>query len=216
MPEVNKFSRIGLLLKELLKEQSLSMRKLSELTEIDTATISRIINGKRKANPEHLQKFARCLGVPIADLFEAAGYPIEQNNETQLTDDFHSSIESIQKILENSNMYDKKFSIKSVEQQLANYKQYAQTDEGKDTILNGFEEKLKKVGSIGPFINNLKEMFVKFSKMKGTPVQVALMGSALLYFILPVDVIPDYIFPIGYLDDAIALQLILGSLTVKG
>ncbi|MGZ4161812.1 MAG: YkvA family protein, partial [Neobacillus sp.] len=155
-------------------------------------------------------------GVPIADLFEAAGYPIEQNTEMQLTDDFHSSIENIQKILENSNMYDKKFSIKSVEQQLENYKQYAQTDEGKDTILKGFEEKLKKVGSIGPFINNLKEMFVKFSKMKGTPVQLALMGSALLYFILPVDVIPDYIFPIGYLDDAIALQLILGSLTVKG
>ncbi|MDQ0200132.1 DUF1232 domain-containing protein [Neobacillus ginsengisoli] len=215
MSEVNKFSSIGLLLKDLLKEKSLSMRKLSELTEIDTATISRIINGKRKANPDHIQKFARCLEVPIADLFEAAGYPIEQKNETELTDDFHSSIESIQKILENSNMYDKKFSIESVEQQLANYIQYAQTDEGKETILKGFEEKLQKVGSIGPFINNLKEMFVKFSMKKGTPVQLALMGSALLYFILPVDVIPDYIFPIGYLDDAIALQLILGLVSVK-
>jgi uncharacterized membrane protein YkvA (DUF1232 family) len=42
------------------------------------------------------------------------------------------------------------------------------------------------------------------------------MGSALLYFILPVDVIPDYIFPIGYLDDAIAVQLVLGWLPLKG
>ena len=66
------------MLKELLKERSLSMRKLSELTEIDTATISRIINGKRKATPEHLQKFANSLSVSIAELFVAAGYDIEQ------------------------------------------------------------------------------------------------------------------------------------------
>ncbi|MFB8735547.1 YkvA family protein [Bacillus sp. SL00103] len=26
-------------------------------------------------------------------------------------------------------------------------------------------------------------------------------GGALLYFIMPVDLIPDYIFPIGYIDD---------------
>lgn len=38
------------------------------------------------------------------------------------------------------------------------------------------------------------------------------MGSALIYFILSVDVIPDYIFPIGYLDDAVAVQLVLNAL----
>ena len=53
--------KLGLLLKELLKKQSLSMRKLSEFTTIDTATISRIINGKRKAKPEHLQKLPTVL-----------------------------------------------------------------------------------------------------------------------------------------------------------
>lgn len=215
MSETKKINNIGLLLKDLLKQRTLSMRKLSELTEIDTATISRIINGKRKANPEHLQKFAVCLGVPIVELFEAAGYPIEQEKEKNHFDDIHSSIESIQKILESSKMYDKKFTIESVEQQLADYKQYAQTEEGKETILKRFDEKLQKVGSIGPFINNLKDMFVKFSTMKGTTAQLAIMGSALLYFILPVDVIPDYIFPIGYLDDAIAVQLVFGLLKVK-
>ncbi len=29
-----------------------------------------------------------------------------------------------------------------------------------------------------------------------------ILGSVLLYFVLATDVIPDYVFPIGYLDDA--------------
>ncbi|MEH7609111.1 DUF1232 domain-containing protein [Priestia megaterium] len=33
-----------------------------------------------------------------------------------------------------------------------------------------------------------------------------------MYFILPTDIIPDYVFPIGYLDDAIAVQLVMNQL----
>ncbi|HEY2421156.1 MAG TPA: helix-turn-helix transcriptional regulator, partial [Neobacillus sp.] len=121
MTEVGENSNFGLKLKELLKKQSLSMRELSRLTAIDTATISRIINGKRKANLEHLQKFSDCLSVPITDLFVAAGYPIEQKQ----SDDIQSSIESIQNIIDSSHLYNKKFTIESVEQQLAEYEQFS-------------------------------------------------------------------------------------------
>ncbi|WP_028392582.1 helix-turn-helix domain-containing protein [Bacillus cihuensis] len=209
-----KKSNLGYVLKELLKERSLSMRKLSELTEIDTATISRIINGKRKATPEHLRKFADILNVPITELFVAAGYDIEQRQE-KLDSDIHISVDSIQKFLESSDININNFTITSVEQKLANYEQYTQTEEGKETILNSFEEKLQKVGSIGPFINHLKNMYEKFRMMKGTPGELVIIGSALLYFILSVDVIPDYIFPIGYLDDAIAVQLVTNALSIK-
>ena len=53
MAEEKLDEKLGLYLKKMLQEHSLSMRKFSELTDIDTATISRIINGKRKANPAH-------------------------------------------------------------------------------------------------------------------------------------------------------------------
>lgn len=215
MPEGQKNNTIGLLLKDLLKQRSLSMRKLSELTEIDTATISRIVSGKRKAKPEHLQKFADCLEIPIADLFIAAGYQLEKNNGKIYSDDLYSSVYNIQTILESSNLYNKKFTIDSVEKQLEKYEQFAQTEEGKETILAGFEEKLQKLGSIGPFISHLKEMFEKYCTMKGPSHHLAIIGSALLYFILPVDVIPDYIFPIGYLDDAVAVQLVSDLLAKK-
>lgn len=65
---------LGETLVSLLKERSLSMRKLSAATGIDTATISRIVNGKQRAKPEHLEAFALHLDVPSAPLFQAAGY----------------------------------------------------------------------------------------------------------------------------------------------
>jgi uncharacterized membrane protein YkvA (DUF1232 family)/DNA-binding Xre family transcriptional regulator len=212
---VTKESDIGLLLTRLLKQQSLSMKKLSELTDIDPATISRIIHGKRKATPNHLQKFADVLEVPISELFAAAGYPINENIGKQYSDDFHSSINSILEILKCSKAYNKTFTMDSVKQQLDDYTQYAQTKEGRESILKNFEKKLQKVGSIGPFIDHLKDMFLKFSRKQGTPFELALMGGALLYFISPVDVIPDYIFPIGYLDDALVVSIVLNILAKR-
>jgi len=204
----------GLLLRDLLKERSLSMRKLSELTEIDTATISRIINGKRKANLQHLERFAGCLEVPLLNLFEAAGYSVEQIKEKSHSD-IHTSIDAIQGVLASSNVYNNQFSIERVEQKLENYGLYSQTEDGENTIHNSFEEKIQNVGSVGPFISKLKELYERFTSGKGTPSEIILIGSALLYFIIPVDVIPDYIFPIGYLDDAIAVQLATNSLVKK-
>lgn len=215
MPKVNNSRSIGPLLKELLAKRSLSMRKLSELTEIDTATISRIVNGKRKARPEHLQKFSDCLNVPIAELFAAAGYPIESKQKKAYSDDLYSSVDNIQKILESSQLYDQNFTIERVEEQLEKYQQFSQTEEGKATILKSFDEKLQKLGSIGPFISHLKEMFDTFCSKKVSSHHLSIIGGVLLYFILPVDVIPDYIFPIGYLDDAVAVQLVSEFLTKK-
>ncbi|MGE7923805.1 helix-turn-helix domain-containing protein [Viridibacillus arvi] len=214
MAEQKNSTTLGLLLRDLLKERSMSMRKFSELTGIDTATISRIINGKRKATPQHLEKFAECLEVPLINLFEAAGYPIEQKQEKS-NSDIHTSVDAIQAFLETSNVYDKQFSMADVEEKLENYGLYAQTEEGKNTILVDFDKKIQKVGSVGPFISKLKELYEKFTLGKGTLFELTLIGSTLLYFIIPVDAIPDYLFPIGYLDDAIAVQLTTSALLKK-
>lgn len=202
---------LGLLLRELLKERSMSMRKLSELSEIDTATISRVINGKRRANLHHLERFACCLEVPLADLVEAAGYPIEQIQEKSLLKN-HTYVDILQDVFVSSDMADQNVSEAVIEQKLAKYEQYVQTAEGKNEILNGFGKKLESVGSIGPLISQMKDLYKKFHLGNGTPYELAIIGSALLYFIIPLDVIPDYLFAIGYLDDAIAVQLASNSL----
>ena len=46
------------------------MRQLGILTNIDPATVSRIINGKQPPKQKHLQKFAECLQVSPQLLFD--------------------------------------------------------------------------------------------------------------------------------------------------
>ena len=49
-------------------------------------------------------------------------------------------------------------------------------------------------------------------KYKLPPASVAMIGGGLLYFILPADLIPDFIPVIGYLDDLAVLQTIMNTL----
>ncbi|MGD8192212.1 DUF1232 domain-containing protein [Brevibacillus ginsengisoli] len=206
-----KDSNLGLLVKSLLKERSLSMRKMSELTRIDTATISRIVNGKQQAKPDHIQRIAYCLGVPTETLFKAAGYDITGKREKEQAD-IYATIDTIQEVLESSNFFDRRFTTERVQQELTKYEKYALTVEGQRLIVENFPGKVEQVSGTGPFIEQLKDMYVLFCKDSITTEARALLGSALLYFILSTDIIPDYIFPIGYLDDAIAVQLVLNRL----
>ncbi|CAG9621646.1 DUF1232 domain-containing protein [Sutcliffiella rhizosphaerae] len=197
---------LGSKLKELLKEKSLSIRKFGILTNVDPATISRIINGKRKATPEHLQRFSESLNIPTSELYIAAGHPLKEESK-----DLYASIHQIENVLRTYDGYDAKFSMEKVEKELSKYEDYIHTSKGEEVILNEFEVKLQKVDSHGPFIEHLKKMFHSFRLNNVTFRDRVLIGSALLYFIAPVDCIPDYIFPIGYLDDAIAVKLVAYS-----
>ncbi|WP_121613613.1 helix-turn-helix domain-containing protein [Mesobacillus foraminis] len=205
-----KSNEIGQLLKSLLMERSLSMRKFSQMTGIDTAIISKIINGKRQANPEHLERFADSLGVSISRLYEAAGYTVDQKQR-----ELNESIGHIQVILESTQLVDKEFRLEDVKRELHKYEQLSQTEEGAETIRNKFAGKVEKVGSIGPFIHNLEDMHEKFTQKRGTKLDLTLMGGALLYFIAAVDCIPDYVFPIGYIDDALVINWVMNGLGLK-
>lgn len=206
----NKSNEIGLRLKGLLKERSLSMRKLSRITGIDTAIISKIINGKRKATPKHLQQFADHLGVPIFELYEAAGYPVDRKEPYR-----NDSIGDIQFILESNDLVDKECRLEDVKKELEKYEQFSQTEEGAETILSKFEEKVEKVGSIGPIIQYLKKMYESFTQKRGSKMELTLMGGALLYFIAAVDCIPDYLFAVGYIDDALVINWVMNGLALK-
>ncbi len=206
----NKSNELGQLLRVFLNERSLSMRKFGQMTGIDAAIISKIINGKRKATPEHLQRFSDHLDVPISDLYLAAGYPVDRKQSNQ-----NESIGEIQAILESNLLVDKEFREEDVKKELKKYQQFSQTSEGAETIINQFGEKVEKVGSIGPFIQYLKNMYERFSQKKGTKMELALMGGALLYFITAVDCIPDYLFAVGYIDDALVINWVRNGLSLK-
>lgn len=214
MSTENNNQQLGLLIKELLEQRSWSMGRLSDMTKIDKATISRIVNGKRKANLQHLQKFAEAFEVSMHDLMKSAGYEVDATID-QKEAEVWSSLESVQNFLDDSELAHKKISRQDIEEELEKYRRVAGTEEGEILIRDGFEVKLQKIGSAGPYIDQLKEMFLKFRLKKAPAAELGLIGSALIYFILPIDLIPDYIFAVGYLDDAIAVQFVMNMLPMK-
>lgn len=207
---VSKHLTIGVLLKSLLEKHALSMRKLSGLSGIDPATISRIINGKQQAKLSHLKQFSLHLHVPLEELVNASVGDVPE--PTRHSDDMYHSIDSIQNVLESSELFDQQFTADRVRQELAKYEKYAQTGEGDQIIHDDFHSKVEQVNGAGPFIEQLKQMFSKYCDGNTSSDERAILGSALLYFILSADIIPDYAFPIGYLDDAIAVKLVMERL----
>ena len=85
-------------------------------------------------------------------------------------------------------------------------------------VLNNYEElnqKFEKKSKLKKFLNEFKLLFSMFKDyISGDYNQIpwyiiASIGSTLLYVLSPIDAIPDFIFGIGYVDDAAVMALCL-------
>lgn len=85
-------------------------------------------------------------------------------------------------------------------------KERAMTEEGKKQILDNFNEKIRRVGGIEQLIYKLKLMYSYFQSPDVPAAKKGLVGAALLYFLLPTDVLFDGIPIIGYMDDFTAVM----------
>lgn len=203
----------GLFIKDILKENSLSLSKLSSLTGIDKSTISRIINHKQKANMNHLERISQALDIPLEELLRENGYNISNENiQHNEHFDINNNYESIDDIFKLSSLVENSELQKLIESQLNKYQAYLKTDEGKNVLYKNFNNKIEKIDKGGVFVEKLKDMYKQFCS-KDIPIkELLLIGSGLLYFITPIDIIPDFIFPIGFLDDIIAIKIVLDML----
>ena len=81
-----------------------------------------------------------------------------------------------------------------------------------------FARKMEKAyPAFGKILESVRELYSLFSDaVKGNyklhPATMAMIGGGLLYFILPMDLIPDYIPFVGFLDDMAILTTIINSL----
>ena len=74
-------------------------------------------------------------------------------------------------------------------------------DEGSDYIDENFWSKVEKVGKKLSFTKDLKALFNYFSSSNIPLYRKSIVVAALVYFIMPIDSIPDIAPLIGYLDD---------------
>ena len=78
-------------------------------------------------------------------------------------------------------------------------------------VNNGFWPKLRRVARRVPFLGELLAAYYATLDPK-TPLQAkAVLMAALAYFVLPVDVIPDFIAGFGFTDDATVLYAAIRS-----
>jgi len=74
-----------------------------------------------------------------------------------------------------------------------------------ETVRRGFWEKMRAIGARLPFAEDLlAAYYCAFDRDTPFQVKAALLG-ALAYFVLPFDVIPDFLPVIGFADDAAVL-----------
>ncbi|WP_252244563.1 MULTISPECIES: DUF1232 domain-containing protein [unclassified Clostridium] len=206
----------GEFLKQLLQDNKISMGKLSIETGINKSTISRLANNKQKPNINHLKKFSKVLNVSLEELFKASGIDLKENSlteeinlvDTTIEDDYFDTddILKFSDKLKDTNLE------KNIKKELNKCEKYVQTEEGRDLIHRDFNNKIENLSQTGSFISTLKELYEKFCSVNITEKEFILIGAALIYFVLPIDLIPDFIFPIGFIDDMIAIKLVLNLL----
>ncbi|GAB2557625.1 helix-turn-helix domain-containing protein [Gracilibacillus alcaliphilus] len=188
-----------------LREQGMSMRQLAKETNINVSTISRILSGKRKPTLSHLRSISQVLDIPLLELIK------EEKAERKE----RLSLEHVRAIIQDMQLPIKPFTLTDIEEKLAEYQQISQTDHGQKQITQQFSAKLSELNGQGPFVERLKILYSIFIDKKCPKKEFLLIGGALFYFITAMDLIPDYMLPVGYLDDALVIQYVMQSLSFK-
>ena len=81
------------------------------------------------------------------------------------------------------------------------YDTHEKFDAGSDYIDENFWSKVERVGKKLSFTKDLKALFNYFTSQNIPWYRKSIVVGALVYFILPIDSIPDIAPLIGYLDD---------------
>lgn len=195
------------IIKDSMTAQSLSLRKLSALCKISPSTLSRILTGKQQANTSHLQAISEQLHIPLGHLLKAYGLEItEHNDETSkvILSVIYDILESFE--IEYENL------VFDIKKELKKFEQYAKATAGRELIEEVFNDELNALKAEGYVIDQLQKLYSLYCSDEAQLSARSVAGSALLYLISTPDVIPDYAFPVGFLDDAIAISLTIERL----
>lgn len=94
-------------------------------------------------------------------------------------------------------------------------KDYLNDDEKMEKLFQNFEKKLKLIPGVGDRLSDiavLLSMVRAYAKKQYTDVPldtILIVVAAIIYAVNPLDIIPDALPGVGYVDDAAALAIVL-------
>lgn len=91
---------------------------------------------------------------------------------------------------------------------IENLTKKADTADGRDKIIYGYSKKIKSFNGDNSLLEQVKKLYRYFIDPSTSKSRKALIGAGLLYFIMPFDVINDFIPGLGYLDDGVAIAYV--------
>ena len=83
----------------------------------------------------------------------------------------------------------------------SDFETHEKFNEGKEYIEENFWTKVERVGKKISFAKDIKALFSYFSDSRIPWYRKSIVLGALVYFIVPIDAIPDLAPLVGYLDD---------------
>lgn len=193
-----------------LNENNLSLRKFSKIVDIPTSTLSRIINSKQKPSITHIKKLSKFIPLFLNSFLNDDLSSKDINIDITNTQAIQNN--ELYNILKFSQFADSKKLNQEINNQFNKCKEYAKTQDGINMIKSDFDKKIKEINGVGPLIDSLENLYSRYILENPSSTKALIIGAVLLYFIIPLDVIPDYLFGIGYIDDMLLLQFELSVL----
>ncbi len=86
--------------------------------------------------------------------------------------------------------------------------QIAGSDKGKDRIHKDIEKKLGIAKGARALLDKIKLLYQYYKDPATSKSKKVIIGAGLLYFIIPTDVINDFIPILGYVDDGVAIAYV--------
>lgn len=185
-------SQLSERLRAEMVRQGLSLRALGRLSGVDHSLLSRLMSGAISPTPSLLARLAPALGLSVGQLYRDADLAVPAPIEDALRAMGAGDGLDEQRLLGHLRLLTEQ----------------AATERGRSSILREFPQKRREAALRGPILDCLDGLYEAFRSGALPPDIESEVGAALLYFIQPVDCIPDDHFPLGYLDDAMVVQLV--------
>lgn len=215
---MSELETLGGCIRYLLKKKGITAEDLvayindTGLLVTNKPAISRMMTGKKLPNELESQALSEILGAPeLAEaIFQLNKYR-ESNDESHALA-FYERIDLIVRDQKDSHYIDSELLFRM----LNGLHTHSLEQDVSLQVKDNFSGKLKTINGAGQFVQKLKAMYKSYLYDLTVDRNIrAWMAAALLYFISPFDLIPDFTLPLGYMDDGVVIQFVYNKFLQK-